>query len=344
MAKTVIEAFKQFLNESVNISSSQSSSAKSSRDWLLDNIKKFPEQDAKFPYLENVWHLNYGSFARKTKTRPLDDIDMMICLKLDGCSWYDYGWNNITINLASDYQGRLRNYKALTAYSNELNSTRIINKFVSNLSGISQYEKANIKKSGLAATLKLKTYDWNFDIVPYFHVYSVYDKRFYDLIPNGSGRWMKTDPRLDRERVTRINQACNGNVLQVIRILKYWNQRLYSYIRIPSYLLETMICDYYQIVINSGNASNVSQFVDLEIIKVLEYLKNSIYCVVNDPKGIEHNINTIGYAHQSHFHTALTNTLDQAKRARSYENIEFIALSIKEWGKIFGYAFPKYTP
>jgi len=31
--------------------------------------------------------------------------------------------------------------------------------------------------------------------------------------------------RIDRQRVTNINQKCEGSILQVIRMLKYWNRR-----------------------------------------------------------------------------------------------------------------------
>ena len=41
MANTVISAFNKFLANDVNLGSSQSSSARSSRDWLLGQINNF---------------------------------------------------------------------------------------------------------------------------------------------------------------------------------------------------------------------------------------------------------------------------------------------------------------
>lgn len=35
----------------------------------------------------------------------------------------------------------------------------------------------------------------------------------------------KKDPRIDKERVTTINQKHDGKVLDIIRIMKYWNKR-----------------------------------------------------------------------------------------------------------------------
>ena len=89
-------------------------------------------------------------------------------------------------------------------------------------------------------TLELLSYDWTFDIVPCFKC-SEQDKY---IIPNGKGHWKFTNPRIEQERVTRINQKHGGKVLDTIRLVKYWNRRG----KMPtmvSYVLETMILDYF---------------------------------------------------------------------------------------------------
>jgi hypothetical protein len=193
------------------------------------------------------------------------------------------------------------------------------------------------KRNGEAATLKLSSYDWNFDIVPCFMT----DTNYY-LIPNGSGHWKKTDPRIDRDRLQRINQACNGNVLQVIRALKYWNQRPYK-TGIPSYLLETMISNYYNNEIAYQRQNSVSSYVDIEIVKIFEYLKNNIYSYVNDPKGICGNINDIGYVAQYNYDQRLSADFERSKQARDYETSSKHKESISKWREVFGVSFPYYT-
>ena len=49
-----------------------------------------------------------GSFERKTKTRPLDDIDIMICLNADGWSYFENSVDDITLRPPSNYSGRLK--------------------------------------------------------------------------------------------------------------------------------------------------------------------------------------------------------------------------------------------
>lgn len=77
MAKTVNSAFRDFLNNEVNLDPNQSKRARNSRDYLLTNIAEF-SKDADFFDLYSGFNLYYGSFARKTKKRPLDDIDLMV--------------------------------------------------------------------------------------------------------------------------------------------------------------------------------------------------------------------------------------------------------------------------
>lgn len=343
MATTVIHAFDEFMKETVNLDQARVAKARSSRNWLLNKITFFPTNDTSFPTLHSAYNLNYGSFERKTKTRPLDDIDIMMGINADGCSYLESTVDDIKIYFPDNYNGRLNNFRHTTlGKENTLSSTRVVNKFVKNLGEIEQYAKAEIKRTGEAATLKLTSYEWNLDLLPCFMTTEETDGRNYYLIPNGNGDWRKTDPRKDRERLSSINQACSGNILNVIRALKYWNQRTYQ-VTIPSYLLETMISDYYQNEINLSKSNDVSEFVDIEIVKVLEYLTNNIFMTVNDPKGIADNINELSFEHQLAIQTRLNNSLDKARLARQYEYNAKQKESIKKWQDFFGDTFPDYT-
>ncbi len=79
MAQTVNAAFSKFLKDSVNLDKDVTDKGRSSRDWLYSQIASF-QNDASFPRSFSENDISYGSFARRTKTRPLNDIDLMICL------------------------------------------------------------------------------------------------------------------------------------------------------------------------------------------------------------------------------------------------------------------------
>ena len=59
-----------------------------------------------FLSLATQYNSFFGSFARKTKIQPLDDIDIIIglsgCLQIEG-----YEWNNITLKVKDDCSDKL---------------------------------------------------------------------------------------------------------------------------------------------------------------------------------------------------------------------------------------------
>lgn len=330
MPKTVNGAFDEFLRETVNLDKGETTIARSSRDWLLDQIVSFGK-DTTFPKLWQEFNIHFGSFARRTKIRPLDDIDLMIGLAGQGANYTKYSDKiEITVNPETN----LKTY--CNDNTNTLNSIKVVNKFVSKLSDVPQYKNAQIKRNQEAATLNLKSYDWTFDIVPcFFTVADIYNRTYY-LIPDGKGNWKKTDPRIDKEKTTNINQKHNGYVLNVIRIIKYWNKRP-TMPSMSSYLLETMILDYYE-----NKSCTASQFVDLEISGVLQYIETYIHYQVNDPKGIQGNINLLSWEDRNKISNRAKSDKLKANEARSLENNNDHEKSINKWAEIFGNKFPKY--
>ena len=85
MATTVTGAFNTFQKDIVNLDSSTTINARSSRNWLFEQIVKIPDKNSKFAILYHDINIAFGWFARKTKTRPLEDIDLMVGISADGC-------------------------------------------------------------------------------------------------------------------------------------------------------------------------------------------------------------------------------------------------------------------
>lgn len=333
MANTVISAFNEFQKDIVNLDSSDTSKARSSRDWLVEQIHKFSDNDSSFPLFYTEKDIFFGSFARRTKKRPLDDIDLMICLHAQGGN-YNESYSTISINVKSDAVG----LKDL-CFDNTLilNSKKVINKFVSKLNSVPQYDKANIKRNQEAATLKLLSYNWNFDIVPCFFTTEDAFGNTYYLIPDGAGNWKKTDPRKDRDRVRTTNTRNNGNVLNVIRIMKYWNKRP-TMPSMGSYLIENMILDYY----DQFSGSVASEFVDFEVVNLLKYIKDNVFMTVPDPKGIQGDLNNLSSEDKIKIYSRANSDYDKAIAARNYENDKLYKESINKWREIFGLEFPVY--
>ena len=242
MSKTVVTAFNEFLKYTVNLDIDETKTARNSRDWLSGKIELFPNKEgSSFPWLYSEKHIHFGSFARRTKIRELDDIDMMICLKAEGSVYHEYP-DGIVITVP-DSAGRLKKLcDSVANYPNPiyyLNSRKVINAFVAELKSVQQYSSADISRNMEAAVLNLFSYAWSFDIVPCFFTKPDSFERTYYIIPDGQGKWKKTDPRKDRDRVSSINTKHNNNILNIIRTMKYWNKKTHPVHSMKSYLLET---------------------------------------------------------------------------------------------------------
>ncbi|WP_232241039.1 nucleotidyltransferase [Serratia plymuthica] len=205
MATTVISAFNEFLKDTVNLRKADTDDARSSRNWLIGKINDF-ENDEVFPVSHSGIHIAFGSFARRTKIRPLDDIDLMFGLSAQSAT-YAILSDRITLT-SSGESSRLHNYRHSGA--NTICSVRILNAFKNRLQDIAQYAQADIRRNQEAVTLKLVSKDWNFDIVPCFITRADDFGKTYYLIPDGNGHWKFTDPRIDRDRVTDINVRNDG--------------------------------------------------------------------------------------------------------------------------------------
>lgn len=67
----------------------------------VDRIHEFQDKDSTFPSFYRDKDIYFGSFARKTKKRELDGIDIMICLSGQG-GWYQEYSDRIEITVPDD--------------------------------------------------------------------------------------------------------------------------------------------------------------------------------------------------------------------------------------------------
>lgn len=341
MAKTVNGAFNEFFNNIINIPTRDNENAIRSRNWLFEQIDDICNKGL-FLKSAKGFNTTFGSFARKTKIKPLDDIDIIIGLNGGELNISGYNWDNMSLKLNNDIKDnqliRLSDYTSIYSGERQLNSTKVKNKLISALKNIPQYENAIIRGSGSAVTLKLKSYSWTYDIIPAFYYGGGNGSSPYYLIPNGSGGWLKTNPKLEQERVSRLNQKYNGIVLKTIRLVKYWNKRG----RMPgieSYVLETIVLDYFEKIYNS----NPSKFVDIHFRDVLYYISNNIMHSVNDSKKIEGNINNLDWNEKNRIQQRAKADYQKASNAINFEVSENdMRKAINVWRSILGDNFPIY--
>lgn len=322
MATTVNSAFSEFNTYFVNLDTVKTKKALSSRDWLWGQLNKFDDKDnSDFPFRYEDKHIKFGSFARKTKIRELDDIDLMFCLSGDGATYY---YKNYTYYIDTSYAGN--RLKKLSNDDDTLNSTRVLNLLKRELYNVEHYKLANLHRRGEAATLELKSYEWNFDIVPCFYAI----EGFY-LIPDGKGNWKATNPKIDQDLVTDTNQKYGGKLLQLIRTLKYWNREVLNNL-IGSYLFE-------QIVIKFACAKGIKGDIEKDLRNFFLYLKEEIYKPIYDPKEFQGDLNNLSYLQKNRISEEAEWAYNKAREAiNSYSEEE----AIEKWQEIFGNNFPEY--
>jgi len=324
MPYTVNTCFEYFNKNVVNLESDQVSTARTSRDTLIESMHSLSDRGLlPVSYVEK--DIAYGSFARKTKIRPLDDIDLMICYNGCGGTWqYINHGQTIAINMPEGAKilGELRNDDGT------LNSRKLIEKIKGELKEVRHYKKAEIHRNLEAVTLQLGSYPWNFDIVPCFYA----SNDFY-LIPDGYGNWKKTDPRIDQERVTEVNRAKDGQLLQVIRTMKYWKKRWWS--NVGSYLFEQMI-------INNSLYIDYNQQFSQIIAVMLNQLSSTIWGSVQDPKGMQGDLNQFDIETRQNLSSIAQQSYAIANDSRIKEMWGNNSAAIDKWREVFGIEFPQY--
>jgi len=331
MATSVKSAFEEFMQNFVRLDAGVTSNAKASRNSLKAQLDRL-SSNGTLPNAYAEKHIDFGSFARKTKIREIDDIDLMHCMSAMLCTYFQYEDKSVDIYINNDDNPFLEFCNDGTKL---VNSTKILNNFKSNLSSIPHYSRSEIHRTGESVSLTLSSYGWTFDIVPcFFTRQNVYGVSYY-IIPDGAGRWKMTDPRKDKDRVSTINTNRSGKVLDAIRILKYWNRRK-RIETLSSYLVENLVLNYF-------SEHSESSYIDIDVAMILDYISRAIYSPVEDPKGIQGDLNRTGINSRV--------AISKAAAADHKTAIEAICQKIKEkdhkeaistWRTIFGDDFPKW--
>ncbi|MFC3070500.1 CBASS oligonucleotide cyclase [Phenylobacterium soli] len=152
-----------------------------------------------------------GSYGRRTKTKPLKDIDIFVVLGKDEKWRRDKHPKGVLDDLEKclvDAYGEdqvERDRRCVTVYFQKKNQT--------------QHEDGKVL---------------SLDVVPAFGM-----KDGYDIPDDTLGTWIKTDPEIHAEEATAKNKALAGGWVPLVKMLKSWNRSNGKSIT-PSYLIEVM--------------------------------------------------------------------------------------------------------
>lgn len=332
MSLTVSGAFSKFRREVVDLDPEQTRTARKSRDYLTDQLAAL-SQSPGFPSTA-AGYVKFGSFARLTKIRPLNDIDLLIPLNARGTRAFRSLFAGRYV-----YDLRIDNPAAPLdpfASSSTVNSTLILNAIKSHLGRLPQYGKAEIHRNQSAVTFKLKSYPWVFDIVPAAPIADGGGTILYYLIPDGRGAWIRTDPRIDDANIDAVSSRHPGSKLRpTIRLLKYWNNRMHKP-RLPSYYFETLALNVFR------SAPPIQEFPDA-IQTFYNLCPAYLTAACPDPKKLGPDLDAeVPWEAKRKIQQAMRDAAALVKQARQEERVQRPANAIQLWSRLFGSEFPAY--
>jgi len=243
-----------------------------------------------------------GSYSRSTLIAPLKEADVDIFIVLDNKYFYHYDGQN-------GGQGGL-----LDLLKRALKKT---------------YTKTpDISRNGQAVTITFT--DFMVDVVPAF-----YRKGGGYFIPNSiSQNWISTDPKKHVEIWSSQNQAHNGDLVPLIKMIKRWNKMINSYFM--SFHLEVMILQILDQISITDYSSGVRYFFD----KAREYVTKQN----PDPAGYKGDVGSYLNTQQKidNAVTRMETAYKRALKAEDFANRYQIQNAIETWRLIFGSYFPTY--
>lgn len=152
--QTLEGAFRRFAATYVDLPSMQVQTARSSRDFLIQALSGMRD----FGHVPRLTGRVYpfGSFARRTKIQPLDDIDLLVELDGKGLTlpWSIFGGPS---RLQADRSGWPAAFITPDGY---LNSAVVVNALGRYLSRIPQYQATPRARNGQALVLRPVRHPW----------------------------------------------------------------------------------------------------------------------------------------------------------------------------------------
>ena len=131
-----------------------------------------------------------------------------------------------------------------------------------------------------------------------------------------------------------MNQKHDGNVLNAIRLVKYWKRKR-GVPTIGSYLLETILLNRYEHLIQGG----MSEWVDNEFPQALRALASAILGPVYDQKDFQGDINNLSSDDRWKVWEKATTDASLAEQALAVEFSDPVE-SGKLWQRVLGSDFP----
>jgi hypothetical protein len=228
---------EKLLDSDINISASSISQGSDSHNYIRDVLKGKNDRDSLFPRLIEGDFLS-GSYARGTKLKPLDDIDVMVVIDGAGLHVVKGGYvQDIEVRGSGKSDNPILQHMGPNSL---LSSRTVMSLFQKALTDL--HPNSKIRNDQQAVNVWLSTYGLGIDVVPCFHLIPRDGSQDHYYIPegNGSDGWKTTNPKIDAIISSTLHDRHNKLMKKIVRLAKYWNT-VSNANRLRSYHLETIV-------------------------------------------------------------------------------------------------------
>ncbi len=210
MTLSTADAFKKFKSRLELSPTEQQDASKRQKD-VRETIDEDFDVDTSFLT---------GSYGRHTKTKPLKDVDIFFVLGSDETHRLD----RPPAEILDDFKKTLTDAYGLSAVDPDGDNRRCVTV---------EFDSAVPTAADDGKVLSI-------DAVPAFTSGSAYK------IPDRHlGQWIKTDPKIHKQKASDKNKEMGGEWVPLVKMLKAWNRAQGKPIK-PSFLIEVMALDLVQ--------------------------------------------------------------------------------------------------
>ncbi|MGE3858121.1 MAG: hypothetical protein AB7G21_14280 [Dehalococcoidia bacterium] len=178
--------------------------------------------NAHLPHVYSSESYLAGSLGRRTQAQPLDDIDVFLVFNAGGTSMTKGGIREPVEMFGTEPNPLL---SALYASPPWISSARVLEAFLPVAQGF--VDRFNsVTDAGVGAkqrTLFIRFGHINVDVVLVELGRAAHGLDKYYL-PDGGGMWRASNPKEDQRRLSEMNGSQGGNLLALIRLIKWWNK------------------------------------------------------------------------------------------------------------------------
>ena len=238
-----------------------------------------------------------GSWGKDTALRPPRDVDLYFLLPVAV-------YNRFQTHVWNRQSALLQEVKGVLAET---------------------YPDTDMRGDGQVVVVKFGTY--NVEVVPAFELTN---GRYWICNTNDGGSYRETDPWAEAAYIDTVDQANNGNLRPLIRMLKAW--QAYCSVPIKSFQLELLAADFI-----SNSPWRLYDFFWFDWISrdFFAYLYHRANSVIVAPGTLETIY--LGNDWQSRAETAYR----RAEKACDHEKYNRVDAAGEEWQKIFGSQIPR---